>query len=664
MRSKRLIGAILAFCYLLFFVIFVHAEVKLPALIGDNMVIQQGVKACVWGWAEQGEPVSVTMEGQSVMDTADTEGRWKVRIGPFPEGGPYELTISGKNTIILKNVLVGEVWVASGQSNMAWQMRNAVNGEEEVSRANYPQIRLFTVAQATSLSPKEDVEGRWVVCTPEVAGYFSAVAYFFGRELHQTLKVPVGLIHSSWGGTPAEAWTSRETLASDTEIKSILDSLNRALKILPEAQSRYKKTRAKWEENNYLQDPGNKGLKLGYASYDCSEEGWQGMNLPRGWESSGLPIDGAVWFRTVVDIPEFWAGKELTLRLGSIDDFDITYFNGVKVGETGNETPNYWTVPRKYTIPGSHVRAGRNVIAVRVFDHYGSGGFTGFPADMALSLPGSDPIPLAGKWLYKVELGVEPVKVDYSTAPSAPFGGGNPNTPTVLYNAMIAPLTPYTICGVIWYQGESNVDRALQYQKLFPMMIRNWRAAWGVGDFPFLYVQLANYLEKKTAPGESGWAELREAQLKTLDEPETGMAVIIDIGEADDIHPKNKQDVGHRLALWAMAKTYGHDIEYSGPIYQSIVIEGNKVRIRFSHAQGLHTSDSGKVKGFSIAGADGKFIWADANIEGNEVVVWSDSVTQPAAVRYGWADNPDVNLYNGAGLPASPFRTDNSVDHP
>jgi sialate O-acetylesterase len=664
MKSEGLIRSFLVCGYLLFFVIPLHAEVKLPALIGDNMVIQQGVKACVWGWADQGEPVSVTMGGQSAMDTADTEGRWKVRIGPFPAGGPYELEISGKNTVILKNVLVGEVWVGSGQSNMEWQMQNALNGEEEVSHAHYPQLRLFTVTRATSLSPQEDVQGRWVVCTPEVAGYFSAVAYFFGRELQQTLNVPVGLIHSSWGGTPAEAWTSRETLASDTELKPMVDSLDRALKGLPEAQSSYKKAQAKWEEKNYLQDPGNKGLELGYARYDCSEEGWQEMNLPKMWESSGLLIDGAVWFRRVVDIPELWAGKDLTLRLGSIDDFDHTYFNGVKVGETGKETPNFWTVPREYIIPGAYVHAGRNVIAVRVFDHYGSGGFSGFPADMALSLPGSDPIPLAGKWLYKVELGVEPVKVDFSTTPPAPFGGGNPNTPTVLYNAMIAPLISYPIHGVIWYQGESNVGRALQYQKLFPMMIRNWRAAWNMGDFPFLYVQLANYLEKKTEPGESGWAELREAQLKTLDEPAAGMAVIIDIGEADDIHPKNKQDVGHRLALWALAKTYDHDIEYSGPLYQSFVIQGNKVRIRFSHVQGLHTSNSGEVQGFSIAGADGKFRWADAKIEGNEVVVWSDSVTQPAAVRYGWADNPDVNLYNGAGLPASPFRTDNSVDRP
>jgi sialate O-acetylesterase len=664
MKSDFLKRTVLVSIFVLFFINTTNANIKLPALIGDNMVIQQGVNACVWGWAEQGEIISVTMNGQLAKDTTDEKGQWKVQIGPFVAGGPYDLIISGENTICLKNVLVGEVWVASGQSNMEWQLQNALRGDEEISRGPYPEMRLFTVTRSTSLTPCEDVVGRWIVCTPEIAGYFSAVAYFFGKELNQTLKVPVGLIHSSWSGTPAEAWTSRETLASEPELNSMLDSLSQALKNLPEAQIRSKKLRAEWEEKNFLQDPGSRGLELGYTRYDCPEDSWQIMKLPRQWESSGLMIDGAVWFRKTLDIPANWEGRDLNLNLGMIDDFDSTYFNGIKVGQTGAETPYSWISLRKYTIPGSYVRAGRNVISVRVFDRGGNGGFTGLPADMSLSLPGSDPIMLAGDWLYKVELGAEPVKINYSSAPLMPLGGGNPGTPTVLYNAMIVPLTHYNIRGVIWYQGESNTSRARQYRKLFPMMIRNWRAAWGIGNFPFLFVQLANYMEKKTMPGESDWAELRESQLKTLDEPETGMAVIIDIGEANDIHPKNKHDVGHRLALWALARTYNHNIEYSGPLYESFVIERNKIRIRFSHAEGLCTADGSKLMGFSIAGANGKFIWADAQIEGNEVIVWNNVVTHPVAVRYAWADNPDANLYNSAGLPASPFRTDAGTDHP
>jgi sialate O-acetylesterase len=496
------------------------------------------------------------------------------------------------------------------------------------------------------------------VCSPETAGNFSAVAFFFGRKLNQTLKVPVGLIHSSWGGTPAEAWTSRGALAAKPGLKNLVDALSLASANLPEAMAAYRKKLAEWEEKNFLHDPGNQGFALGYAREDLNEEDWRTMRLPRAWESAGLAIDGSVWFRKTIDLPAEWAGKDLQLSLGAIDDFDTTYFNGEQVGSTGSETPTYWMAPRKYIVPGRLVRAGRNAVAVRVFDHYGDGGITGSGGEMSLTLPGQPGISLAGDWLYKIERAFEQIKVDYSTQPPAPPGAGNPNTPTVLYNAMIAPLTRYSIRGVIWYQGESNAGRAAQYRVLFPAMIRDWRAAWRLGDFPFLYVQLPNYQARKPEPSDSGWAELREAQLLTLGLPATGMAVTIDIGEERDIHPKNKQDVGNRLALWALSQTYGQQIEYSGPLYQSFRVENGRLRVRFSHAAGLKTPDGKEVVGFAVAGADGKFVWANALIDGEEVVVWNDSVPYPMAIRYAWADNPAANLYNGAGLPASPFRTD------
>ena len=635
-----------------------RGDVKLPALIGDNMVVQQGMKDRIWGWAEPGENVTVSMAGLRAAAAADSKGRWEVRIGPFEAGGPYEMTIAAKNTVVLKNVLAGEVWVASGQSNMEWPLQNAAHGAEAVAQADVPQIHLFTVTKATSVTPLDDVQGRWVVCSPQTAGAFSAVAYFFGRELQLELKVPVGLIHSSWGGTPAEAWTSRPTLARNPEFKQMVDAVDRAADDLPRALKEYRAAQAKWEKEHFVQDPGNKGFDLGYARGDFPDQGWQRMKLPQYWESAGLLIDGAVWFRKTVEVPADRAGKDLILSLGPIDDFDTTYFNGTRVGGIGEETPNYWMAPRKYTVPGSLVRAGRNVIAVRAFDHVGNGGFGGAAADMWLGGPGAPAITLAGEWLYKVELGLEPATVDYATQPIAPLGAGNPNSPTVLYNAMIAPLTHYAIRGAIWYQGESNAGRARQYRALFPAMIRNWRQDWVQGEFPFLFVQLANYQPRKPEPGDSDWAELREAQLMTLKEPATGMAVIIDIGEAGDIHPRNKQDVGHRLALWALAKSYGRHLEFSGPFYESYAVEGNKIRLRFSHGEGLRASGAGAIKGFAIAAADGKFVWAEARIEGSDVVVWSESVAHPTSVRYGWADNPEVNLSNAAGLPASPFRTD------
>src|SRR5215216_4591662 len=353
----------------------VRAEVRLPAIIGDNMVLQQGMKVRIWGDAKPGEHVNVTFDKKSASTVADAQGRWQVSIGPLKAGGPSELTVKGDNVLTIKNVLVGEVWLCSGQSNMEWPLVNTVGGAETVAQANHPEIRLFRVEHQTSATPLTDVEGHWVVTTPEDAANFSAVGYFFGRELYQHLKVPIGLINSSWGGTPAEAWTTHDALLSSPELKPILDKYQSSLNALPQTKEAYARALAQWEEKNLYLDAGNKGEALGYADPKSSTADWAKMDLPKQLETAGLLIDGAVWFRKEVELPESWAGKDLVLKLTPIDDHDVTYFNGTKIGSTGRETPNSYMVPRKYVVPGSLVKAGPNVIAIRVFDSAGEGGF-------------------------------------------------------------------------------------------------------------------------------------------------------------------------------------------------------------------------------------------------------------------------------------------------
>jgi sialate O-acetylesterase len=635
-----------------------YADVRLPAIISDNMVLQQETKVRIWGNANPGEQVTVTFQNRSSRAIADKQGRWETLLSPLKAGGPFELTVKGNNLLTVKNVLVGEVWLCSGQSNMEWLLANTIGAAETIAQANYPEIRHFRVEHVTAASPQTDLQGHWVVTTPDDAGNFSAVAFFFGRELHQQLKVPVGLINSSWGGTPAEAWTSHEAMLSSPELKPILERYESSLNALPQAKEAYAQALAAWEEKNLYIDQGNKGEALGYADPTFKAADWSHMDLPQQFETAGLLIDGAVWFRRVLELPPSWAGKDLVLNLPPIDDQDITYFNGTKVGSIGRETPNSYMVPRKYVVPGPLVHAGKNLIAVRVFDSAGEGGFSRGGA-MSIGPAGAsetEVVSLRGPWDYKVELALEPKHPDWGSRPEA-VGVSNQNNPSVLYNAMIAPLVPFAIRGAIWYQGESNAGRAYQYRTLFPIMIRDWRKAWG-NNFPFYFVQLANWHAHKAEPDESDWAELREAQTMTLREPQTGMAVIIDIGDPDDIHPRNKLDVGRRLAAWALAGTYGRNVIPSGPLFDRYTIEGDKVRIHFKYATGLKTSDGGPVKGFAIAGEDRRFVWADARIDGDTVVVMSPKISKPVAVRYGWADNPVVNLYNQAGFPASPFRTD------
>ncbi len=626
-------------------------EVSLPALFTDNMVLQQNRDCPVWGKATPKHKVTVLFNGQKKRVVADENGEWMVRINPGSAGGPFDLLVIGTDTMALENVRVGEVWVCSGQSNMEMPLAGwgkVQNYEQEIADANYPYIRLFQVKHTTSLNQQEDVEAEaWSECSPESVPLFSATAYFFGRKLYQELNVPIGLIHTSWGGTVAEAWTAPDFLEQMADFAKVMQRQKELAAIEDSNRINFETQMQQW---NAAVDSIIAQTQVGHPSLhgvDLDDSAWKTMTLPILWENAGLPgFDGVVWFRKTVNVPAGFATDEATLSLGPIDDQDVTFINGQQVGST-----NVYNTPREYKIPAGVLKPGVNLLAVRVLDTGGGGGIWGNVQQMWLKDASGKQISLAGTWKYKV--GVSLGKV-----PPRPQSPDSPNRPAVLYNAMLEPLMPFAIEGAIWYQGESNASRAYQYRELFPTMITSWRTHWGQGNFPFYFVQLANWRQVRDEPVDSDWAELREAQLLTLSLPNTGMAVAIDIGDADDIHPKNKQEVGRRLALNALAQTYEKEVVYSGPIYRAMSVEGDKIRLQFDHVADGLVSKGGVLTGFAIAGADSQFVWAQAQIDGESVIVSSPKIKNPLAVRYAWADNPLCNLYNSAGLPASPFRTD------
>lgn len=624
------------------------ADVRLPAIIGSNMVVQSETEAPFWGWADPGELVTLTPDwpgAAAVQTTANESGKWTCTITTPEAGGPYSIAVSGKNALELTNVLVGEVWLASGQSNMEWPMRATDNAEAEIAAATDGNIRLFLVQNAIAPAPQDDCTGQWVECSPETVRSFSAVAYFFGRDLRASLGVPVGLIGSEWGGTPAESWTSVEGLASFPQYKPGLEMMRMLREDADALEQQYQSELAAWKAKFA------KSEQLNWTKTDFDASGWKTVEQPANWSSPDLAnFDGTVWCRRTVEIPEAWAGRELTLELGPVDDQDETFFNGVSVGETRGA--NQWNSPRRYTVPAKLVKAGPAVVAVSVLDTGGGGGMHGNPAQMFIAPKGhseSETVSLAGEWSYQKGASASDIP------PQPQRRGMTAGTPTALYNGMIAPVKPFAIRGAIWYQGESNRGAAYTYRDLFKAMIQDWRAKWGT-EFPFYFVQIAPF----TYGGDNGQtAELREAQLMALGLPNTGMAVTMDIGNPRDIHPRNKQDVGHRLALWARAKTYGETgIEYSGPLYRDVVASGSQIIIRFDHAAGLNAR-GGALKGFEIAGEDKVWRAAGATIEGDSVILSAYGIAKPVAARYGWDDDDEPNLFNGAGLPASPFRTDN-----
>lgn len=618
------------------------AEVKLPRLIRDSMVLQRDAKIKIWGWASPGEKVKINFNNTNSSTRADATGKWLLILHAMKAGGPYVMTIDGRNHLTLRDILIGDVWVCSGQSNMVHQMElHSVRYASEIAGASYSEIRHFLVPAVTNLNaPQDDLPGgSWKEANATNVREFSAVAYFFARKIYEKYHVPIGLINASWGGSPIEAWTSEEGFKSFPEILATVQKNKDTAWV--NGLNRRTTTGGRFKQED-------KGLTGTIPWYDTAyvPKGWRTINIPGYWEDQGIKdLDGAVWYRKEIDIPASVAGTPAKIFLGRIVDADYLYINGKLVGNT-----TYMYPQRRYNVPAGTLKPGKNTFVIRVINNFGKGGFV--PDKPYQLIAGADTIDLKGTWQYKV---------GQVNVPQRGFGGGIAlqNQPTALYNAMIAPLTGYTIKGFVWYQGESNTGSAGAYAKLQPAMIEDWRAKWGQPAAPFLYVQLPGFMDMNYLPTESQWAAFREAQLSSLLVPQTAMVVAIDLGEWNDIHPDRKKEVGERLALAAGKVAYGEkDLVYSGPLYQSASIEGNKVIISFTNTgSGLTTNDGEEPAEFAIAGSDKKFVWARAKIEGDKVIVWSDEILNPIYVRYAWADNPvNPNLYNREGLPASPFQ--------
>ena len=640
--KSLLLPALLLFCAGI-----AHA-VTLPSFFTHNMVLQQKSTVPLFGDSTAKKVTVTTSWDKKEYEVFVKAGKWEVFMETPSYGGPYNITIDDGKKTELKNILIGEVWLCSGQSNMEMPLKGwgkIANYAEEINNANYPEIRLLQAAQAMSEQPQDELEvqhGGWQVCGPQTIADFSSTAYFFARKIYQEKHIPIGLIHSSWGGTVAEAWVSAGALTTMHDFDAALEVLNDT-EGQKTQQQKYEADMLKWNAALSAKEGSMKDGKPLWAGTGYDDSAWGDIPVPSLFENNVLPgFDGVVWYRKAFEVAKLPSGA------GSfefaVDDDDMVWINDTYIGGTKG-----YSIDRRYTVPASALKKGTNVITVRVFDNTGGGGIYS-PDDIALKFTGLT-IPLAGTWKYKTG-------VNLKDLPPMPFLSAGPNRPTVLYNAMIYPLLRYKIAGAIWYQGESNAGRAQQYKTLFPLLIRDWRDKFRNEKMPFYFVQLANYKEIKTEPAPSDWAELREAQFQTLRLPNTGMAVITDIGDAKDIHPKNKQDVGLRLALIALAKTYGTDVGYSGPLYIDFKKQGSKVLLTFNHNQGITAKGGGTLTGFEIAGEDKVFRWAQAKAEVTRVVVWSDAVKNPVAVRYNWADNPQGNLTNASGLPASSFRTD------
>ena len=623
--------------------ITVNATVRLPVIFQSNMVLQRDKQVAIWGFGNGGEKIRISFKEKTYTSVTGKDGKWIIQLPAQTAGGPYDISIKGKdNSVELKNILFGDVWLCGGQSNMQFTVSQMGKRPEDANVEN-ANIRLFTASIDMDYVPKNDLSGgKWKEASEETIKYFSATAFFFGKFLQDSLNVPIGLISDNLGATTVETWMSPEALSKFPQFSSYYNEYLAPGKSFKEITAAFEKMKPGWEAEYYLK---GKGIEQKWYLPETDISDWKTMEIPSWWEDKGLAdFDGAVWFRKSFDLPENFKEDTFHLALNQIDDYDIVWINGQKVGESyGNQN---W---RNYKVPAKFLKPSRNIIVVRVFDTDKKGG-------MYSNAIWGNPI-LLGEWAYKPDYQIDPKKFPKPHVVNvSPF-----STPAVLYNANIAPITSLAIKGVIWYQGESNAGRASEYRDLFPAFINDWRAHFKQGDLPFLFVQLANYMEEAETPCESDWAELRDAQSSALRLPNTGMATIIDIGEANDIHPKNKIEVGKRLGLAALKVAYKKDIVSRGSAYDFMEVKNDTVIIHYAEGTDklLSKDKYGYVKGFAVAGADNKFYWAKASIKNNTVIVSCKEVVLPVAVRYAWSDNPgEIDLYNSSNLPAVPFRTD------
>ena len=617
-----------------------EAEVRLHGLFADHMVLQRDQPLRVWGWADPGEAVNVTLHRQHRRTVADRAGRWVVQLAAERAGGPHEMVVRASNTLRLQDLLIGEVWLCAGQSNMEWTLAQAEGGAADVAASGDDQIRHVKLAHRHSMQPQDDIEPvRWQPSNARSAGDFSAVAYHFARQLRRELGVPVGLINTAWGGTHLETWMSPQALASHPELRQLLPATPRSPADFAAAhRARSLAVVRRWQGDLPLPED-----TAAWASPEHDDRSWPTLQAPGSWEQQGLAgFDGKLWYRKRITLTAEQATQPASLALGMVDDCDETFVNGERVGGLCG-----WDQPRHYPLLPGLLRPGDNLLAVRVTDTGGAGGFHGKPEAMQLQF-GAQQLALAGPWQARVEAPLSKSAPDVNDLPS------------LLFNGMVNPIVGFGLRGVLWYQGESNVDRAAQYLSTFPHFITDLRQRWGAPDLPFFFVQLASFLplERNTLVG-SAWAELRDAQRQALALPHTGMVVTTDIGDALDIHPRNKREVGQRLARLALRRVHRKPVVDSGPTLEQVRVLGDRIELRFSHSAGALLARGGPLQGFALADASRVFKPAQARIVGNRVIVMQADIQQPTALRFGWVDNPQQsNLFNREGLPASPFRTD------
>ncbi len=638
--------------FALFFCFFLgnsaaFAEVKLARLFSDHVVLQRQKPIPVWGWANPSETVNVSLGNQNKTAMANSSGKWTVIFAPLEASNePLELKAAAKSgTAAAQDVLIGEVWLCSGQSNMEFTVKQAKNFADEKKDANYPQIRQFYVEHNVEIAPQTDLKtGDWKASSPDSVGDFTAVGFFFARDVYKKLKIPIGLIHSSWGGSQIEGWISKEGMLSSDELKTYGQNLPTSW---AEADAILEKNvkRATLGDANINPTMADERKYLD-ANFDVSK--WVTNNPIGQWDWKGIwAWRGNGFMARDVEIPADFVARETVLGLAESNSYNEIYINGKQIfaGVTKGK--------REIKIPPNSWKTGANRLVLKmnkaIEPEWFGLGFQGSADDVFVK---------AGD--EKIALGDNNWKLMPSFAETHTYAHSSNNVGTLIYNGMIAPLVPFAMRGVLWYQGETNAGRSYQYRKTFPLMIEDWRKKWN-DDFYFDFVQLSSYGANQDSNAGSGWAELREAQTMTLSLPKTGMAVTTDIGNANDIHPTNKQDVGLRLAAIALKQTYRQDIPFSSPLFEAVKYENGKAIVSFRYADGGLTAKDkfGYLKGFEMAGADRKFYYAKAEIAGDKVIVSNESVKNPVAVRYAWSDAPtDANLYNAAGFPASPFRSD------